>query len=68
MMRILIIKLSSLGDLFHALPAVHALKEASGAKVDWLVQSAYVPLVSCFTDATGFAVEDCIHAIDDAWV
>ncbi len=48
--RLLVIKLSSLGDLFHALPAVHALKEASGAKVDWLVQSAYVPLVSCFTD------------------
>lgn len=48
--RLLIIKLSSLGDLFHALPAVHALKEASGATVDWLVQSAYVPLVDCFPD------------------
>ena len=48
--RLLVIKLSSMGDLFHALPTVRALKHASGATVDWLVQPAYVPLAGCFTD------------------
>ena len=48
--RILVVKLSSLGDLFHALPAVHNLKAASGATVDWLVQPAYHDLVRCFRD------------------
>lgn len=48
--RILVVKLSSLGDLFHALPAVHNLKAVSGATVDWLVQPEYADLVGCFTD------------------
>lgn len=49
-MRILIVKLSSLGDLFHALPAVHDLKVGLNAQVDWVVQSEYVDLVKCFSD------------------
>jgi len=49
-MRLLIVKLSSLGDLFHALPAVHNLKVGMNADVDWVVQSEYVEIVSCFTD------------------
>jgi len=48
--RILIVKTSSLGDLFHALPAVHLLKTGLSAEVDWVVNSGYVPLVKCFTD------------------
>lgn len=48
--RILVVKLSSLGDLFHALPAVHNLKAVSGAAIDWLVQPEYADLVRCFTD------------------
>jgi len=48
--RILIIKTSSLGDLFHALPAVHLLKSGLNAQIDWVVNSSYVPLVNCFTD------------------
>ncbi len=48
--RLLVVKLSSLGDLFHALPAVHNLKAASGADVDWVVQPEYADLVACFTD------------------
>jgi len=48
--RILIVKTSSLGDLFHALPAVHLLKTGLNAKIDWVVNSGYVPLVKCFTD------------------
>lgn len=49
-MRILIIKLSSLGDLFHALPSVHNLKVGLKAEIDWVVQSEYVDLVKCFDD------------------
>jgi lipopolysaccharide heptosyltransferase I len=49
-MRILIIKLSSLGDLFHALPAVHNLKTETGATIDWVTNTAYVDLVRCFDD------------------
>lgn len=49
-MRVLIVKLSSLGDLFHALPAVHILKTGLGAEIDWVTQKEYVELVQCFTD------------------
>ncbi len=49
-MRILIVKLSSLGDLFHALPAVHNLKVGLDATVDWVTTTSYVGLVECFTD------------------
>lgn len=45
MKRILVIKLSSLGDLAHALPAVHALGERTGAAIDWVVQPEYASLV-----------------------
>jgi lipopolysaccharide heptosyltransferase I len=49
-MRILIVKLSSLGDLFHALPAVHNIKTGLGAEIHWVTQSEYADLVRCFTD------------------
>ena len=49
-MKILVVKLSSLGDLFHALPAVHAVRMGLGAKVDWVTQPAYAELVRCFDD------------------
>ncbi|OVE74010.1 hypothetical protein BVX94_01950 [bacterium B17] len=49
-MKILIIKMSSLGDLFHALPAVHNLKVKLNAQVDWVVHDAYADLVDCFQD------------------
>ncbi len=48
--RILVVKLSSLGDLFHALPAVHALKTGLQATIEWITQAPYVELVRCFTD------------------
>ncbi len=48
--RILIVKLSSLGDILHVLPTVHALREQLGATIDWAVQPEYVPLVRCFPD------------------
>ena len=46
MKRILVIKLSSLGDLAHALPAVRALKARTGAAIDWVVQPEYAPLLA----------------------
>lgn len=48
--RVLAIKLSSLGDLFHAVPAVHRLKAGLGARIDWVTQREYAGLVSCFSD------------------
>lgn len=47
-MRILVIKLSSLGDLFHALPAVTRIHEEWGALVDWVTNESYVKLVREF--------------------
>lgn len=48
--KALIVKLSSLGDLFHALPAVHALKKKHNWSIDWITQPEYAPIVRCFTD------------------
>ena len=48
--RILIVKLSSLGDLFHALPTVHNLKVELGVELDWVTQAEYADLVRCFPD------------------
>ncbi len=53
MKRILVIKLSSLGDIAHALPAVRALKERTGAAIDWVVQPEYAPLLACCPDVEG---------------
>ena len=50
--RVLIIKLSSLGDLFHALPVVHILKTELDATIDWVTQPEYIELVRCFPQVT----------------
>lgn len=45
-MRILVVKLSSLGDIVHTFPAVtDAVRRISGLRVDWAVEEAFVPLV-----------------------
>ena len=45
--RILIVRLSALGDIVHALPVLAALKrEWPRASVDWLVEEAYAPILS----------------------
>ena len=49
-MKILIVKTSSLGDLFHALPAVHNLKVKTGATIHWVTNRPYAELVKCFRD------------------
>lgn len=48
--RVLIVKTSSLGDLIHALPTVHALRIGLPATIDWVVNTEYTELVACFTD------------------
>jgi heptosyltransferase-1 len=50
--RILIVKLSSLGDIFHALPSVHLLRQGLDAEVDWVTQPEYVELLQCFPDVS----------------
>ena len=46
-MNILIVKLSSLGDVVHAMPAVQDLRAAlPDARVDWVVERAFAPLVA----------------------
>jgi lipopolysaccharide heptosyltransferase I len=49
-MKVLVIKLSSLGDLFHALPAVNLIKRGLNCSVDWVAQNEYAQVVNCFSD------------------
>ncbi len=45
-MRILVIRMSALGDVLLATPAIRALKRRfPSAEIDWLVDKAYLPLV-----------------------
>ncbi|MFN0262292.1 lipopolysaccharide heptosyltransferase I [Tepidamorphus sp. 3E244] len=45
--RILLVKLSSLGDVVHTYPALTDLARAvPGAKVDWVVEEAFAPLAA----------------------
>ena len=47
-MRILLVKLSSLGDVVHTLPVVQDILLAMpGAQVDWVVEKAFAPLLTC---------------------
>jgi heptosyltransferase-1 len=44
--RVLIVKLSSLGDVVHAMPVVHDIRAAfPDAVIDWVVEPAFAPLV-----------------------
>ncbi|HUR89728.1 MAG TPA: lipopolysaccharide heptosyltransferase I, partial [Ramlibacter sp.] len=46
-MRILIVKLSSLGDVVHTMPAVQDICARRGdAQVDWVVEKGFAPLVA----------------------
>jgi heptosyltransferase-1 len=44
--RVLIVKLSSLGDVVHCMPVVHDILTAHpGARIDWVVEPGFAPLV-----------------------
>jgi heptosyltransferase I len=46
-MRILIVKISAMGDVLHALPVLDYLKQASpGCEIDWVVEETFVNLLS----------------------
>ncbi len=46
--RVLIVRLGSMGDIVHALPAVHALRRRfPQARLDWLVERKWAPLLEC---------------------
>jgi heptosyltransferase-1 len=45
-MKVLLVKLSSLGDVVHAMPAVQDIRRAlPHARIDWVVEQAFAPLV-----------------------
>ena len=45
-MNILVVKLSSLGDVVHAMPAVQDIRRAyPQARIDWVVERGFAPLV-----------------------
>ena len=45
--RVLIVKLSSLGDVVHAMPAVMDIRAAfPNAQIDWVVERGFAPLVA----------------------
>ncbi len=47
MNRILIVRMSALGDIVHALPVLAALRRAwPAAKIDWIVDEAYAPILT----------------------
>ena len=49
-MRILLVKLSSLGDVVHALPVVQDILAAMpDAQIDWVVEKSFAPLLSRIT-------------------
>jgi heptosyltransferase-1 len=48
--RILVVKLSALGDLLHAVPVVHRLAEQYHCPIDWVTQPEYADLVACHRD------------------
>ena len=46
-MRVLIVKLSSLGDVVHCMPVVHDILGAHpSAQIDWVVEPGFAPLVA----------------------
>jgi len=46
-MRILIVKISAMGDVLHALPVLDYLKQASpDCEIDWVVEEAFADLLS----------------------
>jgi len=48
-LKVLVVKLSSLGDVVHTMPAVQDMRQAlAGVQLDWVVEKAFAPLVrSC---------------------
>ena len=62
-MRVLIVKLSSLGDVVHAMPVVNDIQSVySNAYIDWVVEPAFAPLVRRVQ-----GVDDVIECAQRRW-
>ena len=63
-LHFLLVKLSSLGDVLHNLPIVWDIRQHyPGAKVDWVVEEAYVDLLKPLQSSNGFKGIDRIIPI-----
>lgn len=59
-MRILVLRLSALGDIIHTMPAVIALRNgltAEGGEIRWVVEAPYAELVQIVAEVTPVAVQ-----------
>jgi heptosyltransferase I len=66
-MRILIVKLSSLGDVVHAMPVVHDILAAHpGALIDWVVEPGFAPLLRRVQGVHG-VIECALRRWSKAW-
>ncbi|MBS0446000.1 MAG: lipopolysaccharide heptosyltransferase I [Proteobacteria bacterium] len=66
-MRVLIVKLSSLGDVVHAMPVVHDIRAAHpDAAIDWVVEPGFAPLVRR-VDGIGDVIECALRRWSKGW-
>ncbi|HEY2928146.1 lipopolysaccharide heptosyltransferase I [Piscinibacter sp.] len=66
-MRVLIVKLSSLGDVVHAMPVVHDIRAAHpGAQIDWVVEPGFAALVRR-VDGVHAAIECALRRWRKRW-
>jgi heptosyltransferase I len=65
--RVLIVKLSSLGDVVHTMPVVHDIHAAlPTAQVDWVVEPAFATLVRR-VDGVGDVIECALRRWSKSW-
>jgi len=66
-LRVLIVKLSSLGDVVHAMPVVHDIRAAfPEALIDWVVEPGFAPLVRR-VDGIHDVIECALRRWSKAW-
>ena len=66
-LRVLIVKLSSLGEVVHAMPVVDDIRAAHpGALIDWVVEPGFAPLVRR-VDGVHAAIECALRRWRKAW-
>ncbi len=66
-LRVLIVKLSSLGDVVHSMPVVHDIRTAHPtAQIDWVVEPGFAPLVRRVAGVHG-AIECALRRWRKGW-
>lgn len=70
-MKVLLIRLSAIGDTIHTLPVAHALKEQlPGSEISWLVEPASAPLLlnnPCVDNVISIPRKEWAGAIGKPW-